>query len=136
LLNRKLGSKVELLSKTKLKEKFPYLNVEDIELGSNGLDNEGWFDPWSLLNAFKRKATALGVQYINADVCGFEYNTKAVYGPNAVIFKTLDGKQMNLEFSQCVLAGGYESGRIAKMAGIGTGKGILSHPIPVEPKYF
>lgn len=26
-----------------------------------GLENEGWFDPWSLLNAFRRKAMSLGV---------------------------------------------------------------------------
>jgi len=28
---------------------------------STGLENEGWFDPWSLLNAFRRKAMSLGV---------------------------------------------------------------------------
>jgi len=39
---RQLGSEVELLSKTKLKDKFPYMNVEDITLASNGVANEGW----------------------------------------------------------------------------------------------
>lgn len=97
------------------------------------------FDPWSLLNGFKRKSISLGTKYINAEVCGFDYNMRPgdpVYGPNTVIMKSSDGRQRTLEFGQCVVAAGYESGRIASLAGIGTGKGILSHPLPVEPKYY
>ena len=36
-----------------------------------GFENEGWFDPWSLLKAFKEKALSLGAQYINGEVNGF-----------------------------------------------------------------
>lgn len=36
-----------------------------------GLQNEGWFDPWALLCALRRKATALGVTYIKGEVVGF-----------------------------------------------------------------
>ena len=35
-----------------------------------GVKNEGWFDPWSLLNAFKKKVISMGVQYLKADVTG------------------------------------------------------------------
>lgn len=35
-----------------------------------GLENEGWFDPWSLLNAFKRKAISMGVIHCCGEVTG------------------------------------------------------------------
>lgn len=35
-----------------------------------GLENEGWFDPWSLLNGFKRKAISLGVIPCTGEVTG------------------------------------------------------------------
>lgn len=36
------------------------------------MENEGWFDPWSLLSAFRKKARSLGVEFINANVVGFD----------------------------------------------------------------
>ena len=57
-----------------------------------------------------------------------------VHGPNAVIMKAPDGKLSSMEFTHCVIACGYESGRVASLAGIGNGKGLLSVPLPVEPK--
>lgn len=37
---------------------------------SLGYRNEGWFDPWTLLNAFKKKALSMGVHYIQGEVVG------------------------------------------------------------------
>lgn len=39
---RELGANVELLSSDMLQKKFPWLNVDDIELGSLGKLNSGW----------------------------------------------------------------------------------------------
>lgn len=50
------GAEVSLLDKAELRRRFPWLNVDDIELGSFGESREGWIDPYSLLQAFKRKA--------------------------------------------------------------------------------
>lgn len=36
----------------------------------SGLENEGWFDPWSLLNAFRRKAISMGVIPCHGEVTG------------------------------------------------------------------
>jgi hypothetical protein len=41
----------------------------------SGVENEGWFDPWCLLTAFKRKAQSLGVKYIQGEVTGFDFLT-------------------------------------------------------------
>ncbi|NWI61232.1 FXRD1 protein, partial [Calyptomena viridis] len=60
-LQRGEGAQVALLSPTQLKEKFPWINTEDVAVASYGLEDEGWFDPWTLLNAFRRKATSMGV---------------------------------------------------------------------------
>lgn len=35
-----------------------------------GLENEGWFDPWSLLNALRRKAISMGVIQSFGEVTG------------------------------------------------------------------
>ena len=32
--------------------------------------NEGWFDPWLLLTAFKQKAVAMEVRYLHGEVTG------------------------------------------------------------------
>lgn len=42
-----------LMTKERLKETFPWMNVDGIELAAYGLENEGWFDPMSLVNAFQ-----------------------------------------------------------------------------------
>lgn len=72
-LQNSFGAKNVLLNKNQLKSKFPWLNVNDIELGCLGLEKEGWFDPWSLLFAFKRKAISMGVEYITAEAKGFNF---------------------------------------------------------------
>ncbi|XP_023239147.1 FAD-dependent oxidoreductase domain-containing protein 1-like [Centruroides sculpturatus] len=47
---------------------------------------------------------------------------------------TDDGEIREVEFSILVIAAGPSSGEIAKMLGIGTGKGILQFPLPVQPR--
>ena len=37
-----LGAKIQLLTQKKLKEKFPWIKADDVELASYGLENEGW----------------------------------------------------------------------------------------------
>jgi len=46
-----------LFTQDHLKETFPWMNVENIELATYGVEHEGWFDPVSLVNAFKVKIT-------------------------------------------------------------------------------
>jgi uncharacterized membrane protein YwaF len=43
LIFRELGACVELLTPDMIKEKYPWLNVDDIELGSFGSLNSGWY---------------------------------------------------------------------------------------------
>jgi len=57
------GAQVALLAKDELCTRFPWLNADDIALGSLGLAGEGWFDGYAVLQALRRKAQALGVQF-------------------------------------------------------------------------
>lgn len=47
--------------------------MDEVALGCHGLENEGWFDPWSLLNLLKKRSIQLGAEYVTGEVESFEY---------------------------------------------------------------
>ncbi|MDX8491224.1 FAD-dependent oxidoreductase [Mesorhizobium sp. VK22B] len=71
-LQRSLGAHTVFLEPGPLKERFPWLNVDDLGGGSWGAREEGWFDSMGLLNGFRRAARASGVEYIDNAVTGLE----------------------------------------------------------------
>jgi len=75
---RAMGVEVALLEPAQLRQRFPWLNVDDLALGSLGLVGEGWFDGYGLLMAFKQKARSLGVQYVKAEATGFVHSAGRV----------------------------------------------------------
>lgn len=66
------GADILLLDPSGLKARFPWLNTEDLEAGTWGRTGEGWFDGWGLLQAFRRKARALGAEYVKGEVAEIE----------------------------------------------------------------
>jgi glycine/D-amino acid oxidase-like deaminating enzyme len=66
------GADILLLPPDDLGARFPWLNTDDLMLGSLGRTGEGWFDGWSLLQAFRRKARALGAEYIAGEIAGLD----------------------------------------------------------------
>jgi FAD-dependent oxidoreductase domain-containing protein 1 len=60
--------KVLGLSGSELAIRFPWLNSTDLAFGALGASGEGWFDGYSLLQAFRRKAKHLGVMYLHDEV--------------------------------------------------------------------
>ena len=71
-IQRAMGADIALLDGPMLSETFPWLNREDITLGSYGRTGEGWFDGYGLMQAFRTKARASGVQYQQGRVIGLE----------------------------------------------------------------
>ncbi|KAK4015385.1 FAD-dependent oxidoreductase domain-containing protein [Daphnia magna] len=145
-LQTSLGAKIQLLSANKLKQKFPWINTDGVELASLGLENEGWFDPWSLLNGFRNKALEMGVEFVKAETVGFETQETIVpeqpgigdsgcyHKLKRVHVRLHDGDIRTIDFSKCVMAAGAQSGKVSKLAGIGLGTGLLRNALPVEPR--
>ena len=71
-IQRELDVPVALLEPAQVKERFPWISTEGIGAASLGLKHEGWFDGYGLLQAFRRKARALGVRYLAEEATGFE----------------------------------------------------------------
>lgn len=66
-VQRAHGVDVALLDAEALQRHFPWLCVDGVALASLGLSGEGWFDGWSVLQAFRRKAIACGAHFVQAD---------------------------------------------------------------------
>ncbi|XP_060765313.1 FAD-dependent oxidoreductase domain-containing protein 1 isoform X2 [Neoarius graeffei] len=146
-IQKELGAEVALLSPAQLKERFPFVNTDGVALASLGLENEGWFDPWTLLNAFRHKAISMGVYQCFGEVTGFgcwTQNAETVDGDllNIKRIKYVNVQMPNsLEYQpvECAIvvnAAGAGSGKIADMLGIGHGPktSMAAIPVPVEPR--
>ena len=89
------------MSPFELEHVYPWLNTDGLALGSLGvfsfsphtldikvfsgpsslyigMENEGWFDPYLLLSAFKQKIISLGVQYVHGDIDGLKIDNQLV----------------------------------------------------------
>jgi glycine/D-amino acid oxidase-like deaminating enzyme len=71
-IQRREGASIVLLTPGKLAERFPWLGLEGVALGSLGLAGEGWFDGYGLMRAFRRKARSLGAAYLAAEAVGLD----------------------------------------------------------------
>ena len=105
------GADVALMDRAGLERRFGWLNSADLSLGSLGLSGEGWFDGYTLLMAFARKARRQGARYVNAEVCGF-----AVDGRRITHVIAADGARMAC--THVVNAAGPWARRIAALAGV------------------
>jgi glycine/D-amino acid oxidase-like deaminating enzyme len=62
---------VAILDPAALVARFPWLSPEGVAAASLGLSGEGWFDGYALMQAFRRKARALGTTLVTGEVTGF-----------------------------------------------------------------
>jgi FAD-dependent oxidoreductase domain-containing protein 1 len=67
------GADILLLDREALAARFPFLSLDGVTLGAWGRSNEGWFDGYTLMQAFRRKARSLGAVYREDAVVGVEY---------------------------------------------------------------
>ncbi|XP_070582050.1 FAD-dependent oxidoreductase domain-containing protein 1-like [Ptychodera flava] len=144
-VQREYGVDTQVLSAAQLKDKFPWLNTDDIEIGGYGVNNEGWFDPWSLLDAFKRKAMSLGVEYVHGEVTGASVKeekllTDTADSANSSKIKYLEISLPNspevvpLVCGTVINAAGPQAADFARLLKIGLGEGDMAAPLPVEPR--
>jgi glycine/D-amino acid oxidase-like deaminating enzyme len=112
------GADIALMDRAALKARFPWLHTDDLACGTWGRSGEGWFDGWGLLQAFRRKARALGAEYREGRLVGLERA-----GARVAAVVLADGTRVACgAVVNCAGAGGRE---VAAMAGI---------DLPVHPK--
>ena len=112
------GTQVEYLDAASLARTFHWLNVEDLAAGCRGLQGEGWFDPYSLLIALKKKAISLGVRYIEDEVIHVHLKSNRITGADLKSYG-------HLRCQSIVNAAGPYAGDLALQAGIS---------LPVSPR--
>lgn len=94
---------------------------------------------------FKHKAQQLGAEYIDGEAVKFEFRRNHLIdiqgvppgeyeSTNTVLVKLKSGELKPITFATCIVAAGAWSGHLAKLLRIGKGSGILSVPLPVEPR--
>jgi len=114
-LQRRHGADVALLGPDELAERFPWLALQDVVLGSLGLSGEGWFDGYLLLTALRKKAQSQGVRYVADEAVGFDLVTSdGVQHVTAVQLQS----GTTLPCSHAVNAGGPWAAAIGGWAGI------------------
>ena len=106
---------VELMQAPALQARFPWLSTDGIALGSLGLSGEGWYDGYSVLQAFRRKALAQGAHYLQASAVGFDRD-KA--GTITAVQTRRDGNPERIACDFVVNAGGPWAAAVAGWAGI------------------
>jgi FAD-dependent oxidoreductase domain-containing protein 1 len=117
-IQRDEGADVALLGPDELVARFPWLNVDGVVLGSLGLSSEGWFDGYGLMRAFRRKALALGADYLAAEAVGLEVADHRVDS-----VRLADGEEVAC--GTLVNAAGPWARQLAAMADV---------PLPVEAR--
>jgi FAD-dependent oxidoreductase domain-containing protein 1 len=112
------GAGVRILDRAGLRERFPWLAVDDLAGAAWGGGEEGWIDPYALLQALRRKARQLGAQYRTGEVVGVDRSADRV---DAV--RLADGARIPCQ--ALVNAAGPWAGQVAGLAGV---------ELPVRPR--
>lgn len=112
-MQRSLGADVQLVDAEELRRRFPWLNLDDIGLGSLGVTGEGWFDPHGLLTAFRKKAESDGVTYLKGTAVGFEVQGQRLAAVNAED----EGVQRTLKAGVFINCAGAWAKQVAALAG-------------------
>jgi glycine/D-amino acid oxidase-like deaminating enzyme len=111
-----LGARVELLDRAGLARRFPSMNVTDLAAGAWSPD-DGWCDPYSLLQALRREARSLGATYVPDRVAALARDGRRVRTATLESGATLSADQF-------VNAAGAWAGLVGAMAGM---------PLPIAP---
>lgn len=112
------GAQIDLLNVDQLIQKFPWVNPNSLEGATYGRADEGWFDNYGMVNGFRRKARALGTEYIDNEVVDILREGNKIVG---VRLKTGDV----IGCDTLVNCAGTRGTKVARMAGL---------DIPVEPR--
>ncbi len=117
-LQTSLGADTELLEPAEIARRFPWLSIEGLGGAGWGRSGEGWVDPASLMQLFRKGAIAKGAEYIHGEVSGIETRGGRVEGVRL-------GGGVRIATGTVVCAAGWHSAKVAAMAGLA---------LPVRPR--
>ncbi|MEM7075809.1 MAG: FAD-binding oxidoreductase [Pseudomonadota bacterium] len=120
VIQRKTGTPTELLSPQVIAERYPFMRVDDLCLGSINTQNEGYFDGWALFDAFRKNALGSGVEYIENEVIAFGRDRLTGHITSVRLASDHD-----VVCGSVVNASGPRAAHVAAMAGVN---------VPVEPR--
>lgn len=116
-LQQSMGADIALLGASGIETRFPWLSTDGAATASFGESGEGWFDPMSLANLFRKSAIANGAAIVSDRVAGFEIDGR-------VRSVSLAGGG-RIACGHVVNAAGPWAGELAALAGLA---------LPVEPR--
>jgi FAD-dependent oxidoreductase domain-containing protein 1 len=117
-VQRALDVPVVLLEPDELHHRFPWIRTDDLAGASLGTADEGWFDAHALLQGFRRRARATGVEERTGEVIGLD-----MAGSRVDAVRLADGSRIRTTWA--VNAAGPRAAAVADMAGI---------ELPVRPR--
>jgi len=116
---RACGAEVHFQDPEALRARFPWIDPVGLAGGFLGLRNEGWVDPWSLVQTYRRKARAGGVEYAADEVLELERRGSRVHS-----LRLRDGGRIDV-------------GAVVNAAGARDGAGLAAQvgvELPIEPR--
>ena len=107
-----LGVELDLLAPAEIKQRFPSMFVDDLALAVHST-RDGWLDPNSVLQGFRRKARSLGAEFVAGEVIGIELGNGR---PHTVALAS--GERLEAEW--VVNAAGAWAGEVCRLVGMET----------------
>ncbi|SMX40068.1 NAD(P)/FAD-dependent oxidoreductase [Octadecabacter ascidiaceicola] len=114
------GAATQLMTPEEISAAYPFYYVDDIELGSINLVDEGYWDGGTVFDWWRRSARERGVEYVAGEVVSM---SKSANGTRVETVTLANGAV--IACGKVVNATGPRGAMTAKMAGIG---------IPIEPR--
>jgi glycine/D-amino acid oxidase-like deaminating enzyme len=114
----RLGAGTRIMMPDQIAAAYPFYDLDDIILGSHNPLNEGYFDGGTMFDWFRKKAKALGAEYVKNEVTGIGRMGDKVTGVTLASGETIGADVI-------VNASGTRGARTARMAGL---------TIPIEPR--
>ncbi|GGL72713.1 NAD(P)/FAD-dependent oxidoreductase [Wenxinia marina] len=117
-LQARLGCATRLLTPDEIAARWPHISPEGVLLGTHNPVDEGWFDGATMFDWFRRRARALGVEFVHGEATG-----ALVEGGRVMAVRLGTGQEIACGF--LVNAAGPRAAALAAMAGLS---------LPVEPR--
>ena len=111
-----LGVKVELFDRAAIAARYPWMRSDDLAIGVLSPE-DGWLDPNSVLQGFRKKAQAMGAEFIRDRVVDLYTSGKRI-----AEVELAGGQRFGAD--HVINAAGCWAGSVAKLAGI---------DVPVNP---